>query len=176
NLVVCPDPTDLVELTESYRRVMDVFIKVFGDENEQLGVWLEKYLHNSIYALLENQGYTIAEIPMLLENRAFRQHIASNIKINREVAEFWLERFERLSKKDREEQVESTLNRLNAVLGHPLVKNIVGQTQSTINFSEIMQSNSIVLLKMSRQLLQRIQTLLGTILISQLLNAAYARE
>ena len=39
-----------------------------------------------------------------------------------------------------------------------------------------MQSNSIVLLKMSRQLPQRIQTLLGTILISQLLNAAYARE
>src|SRR5438067_10941535 len=65
NLLVCPDPTDLVELTKSYRRVMDVFIKVFGDENGQLGVWLEKYLHNSIYALLENQGYTIAEIPML---------------------------------------------------------------------------------------------------------------
>jgi G:T-mismatch repair DNA endonuclease (very short patch repair protein) len=55
-------------------------------------------------------------MPMLLENRAFRQHIASNIKINSEVAEFWLERFERLSKRDREEQVESTLNRLNAVL------------------------------------------------------------
>ncbi len=179
NLLACPDPSNLVTLTQTYKAAMDIFIKVFGDAEGNLGIWLEKYLHNSIYGLLENPGYTLADIPLLLTNRPFRQHIAGNMRVNLEVAEFWAQAFDRLTKHDREEQVESTLTRLNAVLGHPIVKHIVGQTRNTLDFADIMnagESNKIVLLKMSRRLPPRVQTLLGTLLISQVLQAAQARE
>ena len=41
NLLHCDNPADPLELDRTVGRVLDIFVKVWGDERGQLGVWLE---------------------------------------------------------------------------------------------------------------------------------------
>jgi hypothetical protein len=66
NLMSCPDPSDLVVLTIASAHVMHIFRKLWGKGGilveDAWGVLLEKILENATLTLLENPGYTMAEI------------------------------------------------------------------------------------------------------------------
>ena len=66
NPLQCEDPSDPMELDRVYGRVEDMFMKLWGNEQGQLGHWVEKILRNAVYLLLENPGYTLVDIPRLL--------------------------------------------------------------------------------------------------------------
>jgi hypothetical protein len=68
--------------------VRDIFVKEWGDERGQLGVWLDKNIRNSVYLLLENSGYTLVDILLLLqEDTMSRNSLFGNINVNPHVAE-----------------------------------------------------------------------------------------
>ena len=88
NLLKCRNVESLRERTATYTRAYNVFYKLWED---QWGPWLQLILQNVLWAFIENQGYTLAEIPLFLNprNTAFREHIIDNIKYNDAVADFW---------------------------------------------------------------------------------------
>jgi hypothetical protein len=51
NLLQCADPTNLLELDNTCGRVLNIFAKIWGNEDGDLGVWLGKILRSSIYLL-----------------------------------------------------------------------------------------------------------------------------
>ena len=180
NLLRCADPTSPLELDRSYGRVRDIFVKVWGDENGNLSVWLEKILRNSVYLLLENPGYTLVEIPLLLdEDTRFRNYLLQNVKVNPYIKDFWYNEFDRLSKRDRTEQVGPTLTRLDIFRTNTMLRHIVGQRKTTIDFYEILNSGNahkVVLLRMPTSLSDDVKKLIGMMLISQMLSAAFDRD
>lgn len=139
NLLYCPDITDPLQLDKTCGRVRDVFAKVWGDDRGYLGVWLDKVLRNSVYLLLENPGYTLVDIPILLwEDTIFRNQLLAKVKIKHTVKDFWYNEFDRLTKRDRTEQVGPVLSRLDILRTNDMIKHIVGQTKSTIDFKKIL--------------------------------------
>lgn len=81
NLLHCADPSD--------PPVRDIFLKTWGDQSGQLGVWLETILRNSVYLLLENPGYTLVEVPLLLsDDTRFRNSLLENVRINPYIKRF----------------------------------------------------------------------------------------
>jgi hypothetical protein len=180
NLLRCSDPTDLVELDNVCGRAKDIFAKIWGDEQGRLGLWLEKILSNSIYLLLENPGYTLVEIPLLLsEDTRVRNSLLKNVKANPYVKEFWYYEFDRLSKQDRTKQVDPALSRLNIFRRNTIIRHIVGQQKTTIDFYEILNrgnAQKIVLLRMPIQLASEVKSLLGTMILSEMLYAAFDRD
>lgn len=66
------------------------------------------------------------------------------------------------------------MNKMNAFLDEPMIRNIVGQGETTIHFRRIMDSGKILLVKLSPQF-EEASLLIGAIIIGQLLMAAFSR-
>ena len=103
NLLACKDIANRDERRKSYNRAHSVFWKIWQNE---WGVWLQKIIQHTLYAFIENPGFSLADVPLFLDqnNRDFRAYITSNIKYNDRVAEFWRYEFE--AKRDRAQQEE----------------------------------------------------------------------
>jgi hypothetical protein len=177
NPLHCTDPGDPIELDNTVGRVLDIFAKVWGDSSTgRLGIWLEKILANSVYLLLENPGYTLVDIPPLLwEDTAFRNELLKNVKVKSSVPDFWYYEFDRLTRRDKTEQVGPALSRLDIFRRNDMVRGIVGQKTSTVDFSEILKEKKIVLLRMPVNLSGEVKNLIGTMLLSEVLYAVFER-
>jgi hypothetical protein len=170
NLFECADPTNHREAAIVASFVYHVFEKLWdvGTETPRL----MQVLRAVTRTLIENQGTTLAEVPLLFSNDQFRVFAVARLT-NREVAAFWNE-FSRKSQYARDEYVDSTLNKVRSFLDEPIVRNIVGQSKTTIQFRAVMDQGKILLVKLSPQFTEA-SHLIGAIIIGKLLLSAYAR-
>ena len=168
NLLACANPDDMTEREDTYNRALAIFTKLFADpQTGNLAPWLNKFLQNSFYPLIVNQGYTIAEIPLFIQDKQFRDRLLQHPAIEKDypdVVRFWQTEFEQLPKRDQRNEIESTLTRLGAFT-RPHLKHIVGQPETTLDFFQIMEERKILFLKLSAKLPRAIRESIGTILI-----------
>jgi hypothetical protein len=175
NLLTCKNVSSLRARTDTYTRAYNVFYKLW---EEQWGVWLQLILQNILWAFIENQSYTLADVPMFLNprNEDFRNHIISNIKYNSAVADFWRYEFFARRESVQQERVEAALTRINTLLTHPYVRDIVGQQKTTIDFENVVSSKSIWAFLVPANLGEDMKKFIGTILLSELVHAVRARR
>jgi len=172
NLLACSNIQSRKARMDTYTRAYNVFFKIW---EENWGVWLQLILQNILWAFIENQGYTLADVPMFLNPRKedFRNHIIDNIKYNPEVADFWRYEFfdSKRGEQRQQERVDAALTRINTLLTHPDVRDIVGHAKTTIDFGKLLSQNKIILLKLSANLAEDVKKFIGTILLSELVFA-----
>ena len=113
----------------------------------------------------------MADIPLLFTDQNCRQKLLATIS-DPYVTLFW-KQYEQLPLKEQREEAASTMRRVREFL-QPLSRNIVGQAKSTISMQHIMDERKILLVKLSRQH-ELITSLVGSILVGQLANAAFSR-
>jgi hypothetical protein len=172
NLLACSDINSLKQRTDTYTRAYSVFYKLW---EETWGPWLQLIIQNTLYVFIENQEYTLSEVPLFLTNTAFRRHLVGKMRFNREVSDFWEYEFGEKRERDQQEQVQAALTRVRTLLNHQYVSDIVGQRATTVNLSEIMEKKRVLLVKLSASLAPDIKKFIGAILISELLHAARTR-
>jgi hypothetical protein len=170
NIFECRDAADIIEVAKTVSFVFHVFEKMWG-----VGPGtprLAQVLRNVTQTLIENPGTTFGEIPFLFWNEEARNQLVSNVK-NQQVRLFW-ERYNQRSRRDREEYVESTDNKVDAYLSNDQIRHIVSQAKTSIDFRKIMDEGKILLILLSPQL-EEISRLIGSVLIGKLLMAAFSR-
>jgi hypothetical protein len=144
NLLRCQNITRLSEREDTYNRAFNVFYKIW---EEEFGPWLQLILQNVLRAFIENQDYTLADVPMFLNHRNvdFRNHIVDNIRYSPAVADFW--RYEFFERREPEQQarVEAALTRINTLLTNPYVRDIIGQRQTTVDFEKVVARQDVLL-------------------------------
>jgi hypothetical protein len=174
NLLRCENVASLSARMNAYARAYNVFFKLW---EEQWGVWLQLIIQNVLHAFIENQGYTLADVPMFLNprNENFRNHIVDNIIHEPQVADFWRFEFFERREQSQQERVDAALTRINTLLTHRYVRDIVGQQQTTIDFGKLLSSKQIILLKLSANLSEDVKKFIGTILLSEFVFALRAR-
>ena len=96
----------------------------------------------------------ITEIPLLLTDKDFRQAAVSQLT-NFDVIMFW-EQFERYRPHEFAQFVESTRNKISAVLLNPFLKPMLSATRSSVDFASAMNSVTYNLRNFSRDHLQPI--------------------
>jgi hypothetical protein len=174
NPLTCKNLASLRERTDTYTRAYSVFYKLWEDS---WGPWLQLILQNLLYAFLESPEFTLAEAPAFLDprNKSFRTYVVKHMKYNPEVANFW--RYEFFSRRERnqQERVDAALTRINTLLLHPYVRHIIGQRETTIDFSTMLAKQQSVFVKLSASLAPDIKKFISTILISELLHAVRNR-
>jgi hypothetical protein len=179
NLLACSDISRLDEREKTFDRAKGIFTKLFANpQTGTLDVLLDKYLRNSFYPLIANQGYTIAEIPLVLTDSQFRNHLLRHPAMERHykrVVEFWRDEFDQLPRRDQQEQIESTLTRLGSFT-RPYIQHIVGQSQTRLDFTDIMDTGKILFVKLSSNLSVDHKRIIGTILVSHLVSAVFQRD
>jgi hypothetical protein len=169
NLFECPNLNSPKAVAKTVDKVMHVFDKLLEVSYDT--PLIREYLLNCTYTLVANPGYTMADIPFLFENDQCRRKLVAQVT-NDSVKSFW-RRYERLKPDEQEKNFDPLRRRVQEFL-QEMTRPIVGQRRTTIDLQEIMNEQKILLLKLEPDM-QQVTTLIGSLFIALLLNAAYAR-
>ena len=157
--------------------LMEAIRKCFGQGSFQETPRLARWLFNVAYALVSS-GLTLVQAQHLVNPgpSSVRNAICARIANPRIRAEWeWLETM-KIDK--REERIESTLNRIKPFVEHEIIRPILGQRTKTVDFPAILHDRKILLVNLARQnsISEDNQHLLGTLLVNELMTAAFGRR
>lgn len=152
--------------------LMGVFTKIWA------GVWsprMEYILQNTILALLDSPGNTMLGVARMYVDKVYRKKIVDNIK-DPVVKSFWVDEFANYQDKFRTEAVAPIQNKVGQFLSNAIIRNIVGQTKSSIDLRDVMDNKKILLLNLSKgRIGEDSSALLGAMIITKLQLAAMSR-
>lgn len=152
--------------------LMSVFTKIWAD------VWssrMEYILNNTLLALLEVHGNTLLGVMRMYSDKGFRKQIVSRLR-DPLVKSFWIDQFANWSENYRREAVSAIENKVGQFLSSSIVRNIVGQTKSTIDMRDIMDEGKILIMNLSKgRIGDDASALLGGMLITRIQTAAMSR-
>jgi len=105
----------------------------------------------------------------------YREAITNQIKHPRIKAEW--EWFSSIKDRDRNEFTESSFNRLQPFVIHEVIRHILGQQTRTLDFGSVLAGRNVLLVNLAKQstIPEDYQHLLGTLLVNEILRAAFAR-
>ena len=152
--------------------LMGVFKKIWPD------VWsarMEYILNNAVLALLEYPGSTLLGINKILSDKHYREKVVDRLS-DPSVKSFWVNEFAKYPDRFREEAVAPIQNKVGQFISSPLIRNIIGQTKSSLNFREIMDGKKILIMNLSKgKIGEDASRLLGALCITKLQLAAMSR-
>ena len=174
-----PIPINIFGECEEKRRhilvsgLLSVFKKLYA------GHWQHRQEHimrNSILALLDYSGdKTLFEIYKLFSDWRFRKRVVAEIK-DPVVKEFWQGEFSKYLYQYKGEALIPIQNKLGSFLTVPMVRNIVGQKQSKIEFREAIDEGKILLVNISKgRVGEDISSFLGSLIVIKIQLAAMGR-
>src|SRR6266704_1634523 len=169
NLFTCSDPTNPFEVKKIVDQVIHVFEKLLGVSHDT--PLILNYLKTCTRTLIANPGYTMADIPLLLQDGECRKKLVANVT-DLDVQRFW-RLHDQKKPADQNTDIASTLRRVDEVL-QPLSRNIVGQSTSTIDIRQVMDRGKILLVKLDTTV-ESITELIGSLFIALFLTAAKSR-
>lgn len=167
----------LEEVSSEFRHLvassmMGVFKKIWAD------AWsarMQYILNNTLLALLEYPGTTLLGIQRMLNNAKYRKQIAENLQ-DPVVKSFWIDEFARYSQRFETEATAAIQNKIGQFISNPLIRNILGQSHSTIDLRKTMDSGKILIANLSKgRIGEDNSALLGAMLITKLQLAAMSR-
>ena len=175
-----PRERDLVVST-----VIDTLYKLF---EYSWGPRMEDLLRHAVLSLLHHpEPTTLIHLMMVLTNYEHRQRLTAEARKRDPILRaYWEDQFPEsfinksgmLTKpREQTELVGSSLNKIGRFIANPIIRHIVGQDNSSFNFRQIMDNGQILLVNLSKgELGPDNSTLLGAVLVNQLLIAALSRR
>jgi hypothetical protein len=171
NLFECPPPRTITSIAAVANFLSHVFEKVWGAGTETPRLMM--VLRALTRTLIDNSPHaTFTEIPLLFSDDAVRAKFVANLT-NSSIASFW-EGYNRRSQRDKDDLVASTLNKVLSFLDNEMIRHMVGQSRTTIDFRQVMDEGKILLVLLSPQF-EEASRLLGSVIIGKLLMAAFSR-
>ncbi|MFA5855192.1 MAG: type IV secretion system DNA-binding domain-containing protein [Candidatus Gracilibacteria bacterium] len=153
----------------------EIFIKIFGDEI--FGPRIQHYFRNACLTLMEDEeeGATLIDVPRIFVDDAFMRYKVAKVK-NPVVKSFWEHEYASTGDRERQEMIPYFSAKFGPFITNSIMRNTIGQAKSAFNFREIMDSQKILLVNLSKGKLGGLNTqLLGLVLVAQLQMAAMGR-
>lgn len=151
---------------------VSVLKKLFG---YSWGPRLEYVLKHTVSGLIEAEGSTMLGITRMLTDKNFRKRIVGQIE-DPVVQMFWLKEFSGYNDKMATETISPILNKVGQFTASPIIRHIVGQQISTIDFAKAMNEGKIMIFNLSTGLIgEENAKLLGSMIVTKLQLAAMSR-
>lgn len=158
-------------------QVIEIFYKIFDPEKTGIiGPQFEHWLRSaSLTVMAGPEGGSLIEIPKLFVDKKFelrkRQYITDPM-----VLDFWTKQMANTSDFHKSEMLNYFTSKFGHFLNNSLMRNIIGQRQSAFNFDQILASEKILLVDLSKGKIGDINAqMLGLILVSKLQAAVLKR-
>ncbi len=152
--------------------LMSSFKKIWPD------VWssrMEYILNNCLLALLEYPNSTLLGVNRMLSDKGYRETVVNNI-VDPSVKAFWTDEFAKYNERYMQEAGDAIKNKIGQFTSNPLIRNIVGQPKSTLDFRKIMDEKKILIINLSKgRLGEQNANLIGGMLITKMYLAAMSR-
>jgi hypothetical protein len=133
-------------------------------------------LRAAVLTLLRHPGTTLCDIPRLLLHPEARRSWTTGLGDPIGLEPFW-EQYEAASESQRLQLTGPLLYKLRSVLLRPAVRNILGQSRSTIDLEDILDHGGVLLVALPRgELGEETSDLLAAFLIARLWQVVQARS
>lgn len=159
--------------------LIEVFDELYG-LRETGGPMFEMYMRNTLQLMLDHKledfSATVLDVPRVFQDRGFRKHLLEN-STNPYVANFWVKEAEKAGGEATLQNVAPYItSKLSRFVYNEIIRCIMGQRHSTINFRELMDQGRILLVDLRKGMLGETNShFLGMILVGKILAAALSR-
>ncbi len=141
---------------------------------DSLGARTEELLRNSLHVLADN-NLTLLEIAPLLTSAAFRAACLRRVQ-NTEVKGYFESRFDTRSEAMQGVYRDAILNKVSGFTADQRFRHILGQQRSTFSLLDAMDRGRWVILNLDKGRLGEQASTLGSLLLTKLKNALFARR
>lgn len=159
------------------QEAVQIFYKLFDPEHVGIvGPQFEHWMRNAALTVMSDpQGGTIIEIPRLFTDRDFERakikYVTDPIVLN-----FWNKQMAQTAEFHKSEMLNYFTSKFGRFMTNEMMRNIIGQAQSSFNFREVMDQGKILLVNLSKGKIGDVNSnLLGMILVAKLQAAAMSR-
>jgi energy-coupling factor transporter ATP-binding protein EcfA2 len=136
---------------------------------------MEYILQNTLLALLEYPGSTLLDVNRMLTNKTFRSIVTENIS-DPIVKAFWEQEFASFTDTYTREATPAIQNKIGQFTANPLIRNIVGQAESSFDLRKMMDEKKIFIVNLSKgRMGETNASLLGSMLTVKIYLAAMSR-
>ncbi len=157
--------------------IITIFYKLFDPEKTGIiGPQFEHWLRNAALTVMAGpEGGSIIEIPKLFVDRRFeakkRQHLRDPL-----VLEFWSKQMAHTAEFHKSEMLNYFTSKFGHFLNNALMRNIIGQRRSAIDFGQIIAREKILLVNLSKGRIGELNAqMLGLIVVAKLQLAILKR-
>jgi hypothetical protein len=136
---------------------------------------MEYILTNTLLALLEYPNSTLLGVNRMLAEKDYRDEVLSKVT-DASVKSFWIDEFGKWDPRYARESAAAIQNKIGQFTANPLIRNIIGQSQSTFDIRKIMDERKILLINLSKgRIGEQNAKLLGGMIITKIYLAAMSR-
>ncbi len=171
------DPAHPEQKTFVINEMIGIFDQLY-DMKATGGPMFEQYMRNAMLLIMEHpeSGSTLMEIPKVLADEEFRKYKLAHCT-NPIVRDFWLKEAEKAGGEAAlANMVPYITSKLTTFISNDMMRPIIAQQKSTLNFRELMDSGKIVLINLSKGKIGEINArLLGMVIVGKILMAALSR-
>lgn len=152
--------------------LMSVFEKIWEDAWSARMAYI---LNNTILALLEYPDATLLGINRMLADKDYRKKVVDNVK-DPSVKSFWVDEFGKYTERFAAEATPAIQNKVGQFTSNALMRNIIGQSKSSFDLREMMDTKKILIVNLSKgRVGEGNVNLLGSMLITKIYLAAMSR-
>ncbi|HEY5713773.1 MAG TPA: type IV secretion system DNA-binding domain-containing protein [Candidatus Gracilibacteria bacterium] len=154
---------------------MNIMLKIFDEET--FGPRIQDYFRNGVLTLMSDpEGGAITDVMRLFTDDGFQKAKVKHVT-NPVVKSFWTNQMAKTGAREKGEIIPYFAAKFGQFVTNGLMRNIIGQTKSSFDFSAAMNGQKILLMNLSKGTTGDINSkLLGLIITSKIQIAAMRRQ
>ncbi len=156
--------------------VINMMYKLFDPYKTGIvGPRFEHAVRNAMLTAMCEPGSTFIEIMRILTDSRFVQEILPKVQ-DPIIRRYWTDQIAQTSDFHKSEVLDYITSKFGRFVTNKLIRNIIGQSQSSFDFREVMDSGKILLINLAKGTLgEENSNFLGLILVPRILMAAMSR-
>jgi hypothetical protein len=156
--------------------VINMMYKLFDPYKTGIvGPRFEHTVRNSILTIYAEPGATFVELMRILQDSKYFQELLPKVT-DPIIRRFWTDQMAQTSDFHKSEVLDYITSKFGGFVTNRMVRNIIGQSESSFNFRDVMDQGKILFVNLSKgELGEENSSFLGLVLVPRILMAAMSR-
>jgi len=157
--------------------VINMMYKLFDPYKTGIvGPRFEHAVRNAMLTAMAEPGSTFVEVMRILTDSSFVQDILPKVT-DPIVRRYWTDQIAQTADFHKSEVLDYIVSKFGRFVTNKMIRNIIGQSQSSFSFREVMDSGKILLINLAKgDIGEENSNFLGLVLVPRILMAAMSRQ
>jgi hypothetical protein len=155
-----------------------LLIRLFDPNNQgYVGPMMQQAVRNSMLTAMSVEGSTLIEVVRMLQDEKWVQEKWLPLVKDELVRRYWTDQVAKTDQKTKSESMGYFISKFDKFTTNLAIRNIIGQSQSSFDFRDIMDNQKILIINLSKGVIgDENMSFLGLLLVQKMLAAALSRE
>jgi hypothetical protein len=155
-----------------------LLIRMFDPNNQGFaGPMFQQAVRNAMLTAMSEKGSTLVEVVRILQDEQWVKEKWLPIIQDELVKRYWVDQVAKTDQKTKSESLGYFISKFDKFTTNLAIRNIIGQSESSFDFRDIMDNQKILIVNLSKGLIgEENMNFLGLLLVQKMLAAALTRE